>query len=398
MTIMNKNLIKNLIKISLVIMLLIGLTFSVYSENINKNNYTKNNLKISDNLRNKLDNNDNAKINVLVLTNKNNLNIKKDLINKKYSNLGIYDLTLTKKEINELLKNNNVTYIDENIKYHSLMLEKSEPFLTSFKNNKKYNNLTGKGIKVAVIDSGIDENNEFLKNNIIKSVDFSYDGTTTDFYGHGTHVAGIIKNVAPNIKLMNVKVLNINGEGTSSSVIAGIEYAYRNKADIISLSLGSDQIEQDYFMNIVLQKAIDSGTKVVVAAGNCGEGCISSPGNYEKVITVGAIDYKEDVAYFSSGYDYGTYKKPDIVAPGVDINSTVLSNLFEEYSGTSMATPHVTGIVALMLEKNKNMPQFQVKKILESTAIDKGEKGKDIRYGSGIPNFNLIFEMIKTKG
>ena len=414
---------KKIAIILLMIVFILGLSFSVYSEKpfrvskyeskysekpVKLNKDTNNNKtiiidkkidvensKISDNLKNKLSKNS-KKINILVLTKKNNLDVKKDSVNKKYSSLGIYDLTLTKEDIYKLSKNSDVVYIDENKKIHSLMLEKSRPFFSSFEKNKNKYGVTGKGIKVAVIDTGIDENNDFLKDSVIKSVDFSYDGSASDYFGHGTHVSGIIKSIAPDVKLINVKVLGSDGYGTTSSVIAGIEYATKNKADILTLSLGSDQIEQDYFMNIALQKAIDNGAKVIVAAGNCGEDCISSPGNFENAITVGAIDSRDNVAWFSSGYRYSKYTKPDIVAPGVDINSTVLDNSFEEYSGTSMATPHITGIVALMLENNKNMPQYQVKKILESTATDKGEPGKDTRYGSGVPNLILIFETLKN--
>ncbi|MEE9525367.1 MAG: S8 family peptidase [Candidatus Woesearchaeota archaeon] len=289
-------------------------------------------------------------------------------------------------------------YIDHE---YSVLLDESVPAMNA---DTAWNlGYDGTGIKVAVLDTGIDYTNDAFQDRVILSEVFTGEDHSIDMHGHGTHVAGIVAGngnyvgVAPDANLMNAKVLYDDGSGTSSSIIAGIEWAVANGADVISLSVGSPIGEQDDPVNLALQNAINSGIVVVVASGNYGpcsgksfEG-VASPGNYEEVISVGAVDESGSWACFSSGEDFGDYIKPDIVAPGVGIISYYKDGLYKSMSGTSMSTPHIAGVAALLLEEDSTLNHYSVKNLLESNAVDLGESGKDIKFGSGFVDIGILF-------
>ncbi|NJR16118.1 MAG: S8 family serine peptidase [Calothrix sp. CSU_2_0] len=274
---------------------------------------------------------------------------------------------------------------------------------------------TGEGIVVAVLDTGVDRNHEDLKNNIWKNskeiegngkdddgngyVDDVYgwnfdsnNNNTIDVAGHGTHVSGTIaaeKNdkgatgVAYNSKIMAVKVLDDSGSGSYDSIAKGIHYAVDNGAKVINMSLGGGSRNQ--VMEEALQYASSKGTIVVMAAGNSGSSSPIYPARYAKNtgIAVGAVDKNGEQASFSnrSGNDQLTY----VTAPGVSIYSTVPNNGYENYNGTSMASPHVAGVVALMLSANPNLSDSQVRQILADTS---GNSGQD-STPTPIPSFNF---------
>lgn len=220
---------------------------------------------------------------------------------------------------------------------------------------------TGNGIKIAVIDTGYAPHDD-LKNNIIGGRNFTTEdkGDTniyTDYNGHGSHCCGIIagnghiKGVAPNAKLLVLKVLEGNGNGNLQSVVDAVNYAVSQKVDIISMSLGCKQNITE--LHTAIKNAVDNNIVVVSAIGNDGDGKsetneIDYPSYYQEVISVGAIDNAKVNATFSN-----SNTNCDLVAPGVNIISTGLNNGFIEMSGTSMACPHVTGAVALLIEKFK---------------------------------------------
>lgn len=227
----------------------------------------------------------------------------------------------------------------------------------------------GEGITIAVIDSGCDINHESLKNNIVGVRNFtSEDGKdpniVIDRVGHGTHVTGtIVANgnnntilgVAPSANIYVLKAIDRTGSGKLSWVINAIYYAIEKKVDIISMSLGmpgnSDKLER------AVKEAIKQNILVVCAAGNDGDGNAndfeySYPAAYVDVISVGAVDKKRNPASFSNSNPV-----IDVVAPGVDIVSTFPNNQFASLSGTSMATPHVSGSLALL--KNWSRKEFQ---------------------------------------
>lgn len=222
--------------------------------------------------------------------------------------------------------------------------------------------ITGKNVKIAVIDSGCDTDHKDLKNRIIGGRNFTTEDNGNinkyeDYNGHGTHVCGTIAasnnnygvtGVAPDAQLLILKALDKNGSGSMKSIIDAINFAISQKVDIISMSLGtSKDIPQ---LHQVIKKAVDSNILVVCAAGNEGDGLVSTdefsyPGAYNEVINVGAVDFLRSAARFSD-----SNKEVDLVAPGVNIVSTFLNGKYETLSGTSMATPHVTGFLALLIE------------------------------------------------
>jgi len=244
----------------------------------------------------------------------------------------------------------------------------------------------GSGIRIAILDTGINSSHgDFYFENgsskIIYSIDLTDDGTPEDLHGHGTHVASIaagtgretgLVGVAPGALLMNIKVLNQYGEGYDSWIIEGIEEAVNNGADVISMSLGGWSTDGSDPLSLACDAAVEKGVIVVVAAGNEGdEGyyTINAPGSARKAITVGATDKSDQIAFFSSrGPTLDFRIKPDVVAPGVDINAANYMGGSIAHSGTSMATPHVSGVAALLKQARDFDPET-TKNAIASTAI-----------------------------
>ncbi len=210
----------------------------------------------------------------------------------------------------------------------------------------------GAGVRVAVIDTGIDSTHVQLQG----KVDGGYNAITDcsrrecwqDDNGHGTHVSGTIAatrngrgvvGVAPKARLYAVKVLDADGSGSLSDVIKGIIWAANNGMNVANMSLGSPMPSET--MQRALRYAKARGVIVVAAAGNTG-GSVGYPGAYPEVICVAASDANDNIAAFSSRGD-----EVKFIAPGVDIVSSQMGGDYVSFSGTSMATPHVTGLAAL---------------------------------------------------
>ncbi|MDF5720177.1 MAG: S8 family serine peptidase [Rhizonema sp. PD37] len=258
---------------------------------------------------------------------------------------------------------------------------------------------TGKGITVAVLDSGVDYNHADLKDNIWTNPkeisgngkDDDGDGYIDDVYGwnfvdnnnnvldtnsHGTLVSGTIAGenngfgvtgVAYDAKILPVKVLNNDGLGSYNSIADGIYYAVNHGANVINLSLGGDSGND--FLRYAIQYASSKGVIVVMAAGNESASTPDYPARYAKNwgIAVGAVDNNKNITDFSNyaGSDPIDY----VTAPGVNVYSTSPGNNYTFYSGTSTATPFISGIVALMLSANPSLTPTQVRDILTSSAI-----------------------------
>ncbi len=252
---------------------------------------------------------------------------------------------------------------------------------------------TGQGVVVAVLDTGVDYNDTQLKNNIWTNpnndaaqgyandihgwnfVDNNNNTLDTSQIGHGTHVSGIIAGenngtgitgVAYNAKIMPVKVLDNSGSGTDSTITEGIDYAVNHGANVINLSLGGAY--PDSALESAIQYASSKKVVVVMAAGNDSANTPDYPASYAKNwgLAVGAVDHNNQIANFSNLA--GSNRLDYVTAPGVNISSTIPGNQYATYSGTSMATPFVAGVVALMLSANHNLTDSQVRQIVTQTA------------------------------
>ena len=272
--------------------------------------------------------------------------------------------------------------------------------------------ITGHGVTVAVIDTGLDYNHPDLKDNFVDGYDFvNNDNDPMDDNGHGTHCAGIIAGtgmasdfkfvgVAPNTELYAYKVMDNEGNGYTSWFIEGMERAvdpngdgnFSDHVDVISISAGDSSGHPDDAISIAANNAVDLGVVVVAAAGNDGPSydTISSPGCAKRVICVGATDKNDEVASFSSrGSDYAEIIKPDVVAPGTDIVSAWPGRSYCSLRGTSMACPHVTGVVALTLQMHPDWTPDEIKTALRNTAVDLGYNLTTQGYGQ-IDALNIV--------
>ena len=257
-------------------------------------------------------------------------------------------------------------------------------------------NINGTGVNVSIIDTGINYSHPDLASNYIGGYDFvNNDTDPMDDDGHGTHVAGTVAGtgvdgtktgVAPGSKLFGVKVLNAYGNGSYSDVIDGVQWSIDNGADIVSLSLGGPHNSS---MTTMVNNAIAAGVLPVIAAGNSGSNAstIECPGDEFYATTVGSTDSSDTIAPSSSRGPVtlmgDTYIKPDVTAPGVNIMSTSYLGGYATESGTSMATPHVSGAAALILQAYPDMTPLDVRQLLEDTAVDLDTAGKNNTYGSG---------------
>lgn len=251
----------------------------------------------------------------------------------------------------------------------------------------------GKGITVAILDTGCDLTHPDLKDQIIGGRNFTNDDNGDpdvykDYNGHGTHVAGTIAaiqnnngvvGVAPEAKLLIIKVLDKKGSGQYEWIINGINYAIEQKADIISMSLGGPVDVPE--LHKAIQTAVQHNILVVCAAGNEGDGNDSTdefayPGSYNEVISVGAVDLNRNSSRFSNSNN-----EVDLVAPGEKILSTYLNGTYATLSGTSMATPHVSGAMALIkvlanssFERNLTEPELYAQLIKRTVPLGNSPK------------------------
>ena len=250
--------------------------------------------------------------------------------------------------------------------------------------------LTGKGVTVAVLDTGVDLSHPDLAQRVSVTKSFIDGEDIADRNGHGTHVTSTVggsgaastgqeKGVAPDATLAVGKVLSDQGSGSESQIIAGMEWAARDvHAKVVSMSLGSTEPSDgtDPMAQAVNSLSSETGALFVIAAGNTGTpSSIGSPGAADSALTVGAVDANDQAAYFTSaGPRHGDNAlKPDLSAPGVDIlaaRSQLVdgSGYYTSMSGTSMATPHVAGVAALLAQEHPDWTGAEIKDALMSTS------------------------------
>ncbi len=351
-------------------------------------------------------------------------------IQYRYQIIPGFACLLKKEQILKLAKEEAVSHIEYDAPVYAFLGTASSWFgVTKARNDfgvegdrdGNVNSYSSNDIVITILDTGIDIGHYDLDGGkVIGWKDFINNRTTPyDDNGHGTHCASIAagegqanstyKGVAYGAALVGVKVLNAYGSGSISTIIAGIDWVVQNKntynIKILSISLGTTGSSngQDA-LSLACNNAVDNGIVTVVAAGNSGPAryTIGSPAAAEKVITVGAMaDCGEKgfyLARFSSrGPTADGRIKPDICSPGVNITAAKKGtrNKYITYSGTSMATPFIAGVTALMLDANPNLTPTQIKNILSSTSQDWGPTDKDIDYGFGRLQ---AYEAIKVAG
>ncbi|WP_153520662.1 S8 family peptidase, partial [Streptomyces jumonjinensis] len=270
-------------------------------------------------------------------------------------------------------------------------------------------NYKGEGVKIAVLDTGVDDTHPDLVGQVLAAENFTSSPDTKDRYGHGTHVAstaagtgaksgGTHTGVAPEAKVLSAKVLDDTGSGDESGIIAGIDWAVAQDADIVNLSLGGTDFPGDDPLEAHVNKvSAEKGTLFAISSGNSGPGArtVGSPGSAEAALTVGAVDGKDKLADFSSrGPRVGDGGlKPDVTAPGVDITAAAAPGSVIEQevgqkpagyltiSGTSMAAPHAAGAAALLKERYPEWSGAELKGALTASTIDGGYTA--FQQGSG---------------
>lgn len=266
----------------------------------------------------------------------------------------------------------------------------------------------GENVVVAVLDTGVDMNHPDLKNNIIGGRNFTPEGNYKDYTdrnGHGTHCAGTIAasgeilGVAPDAKLLICKVLDRHGSGNYWSIIEGIRYATKwkgpngEKVRIISMSLGGS--ENDSKLEEAILEAAARGILIVVASGNEGDNNEetyedqSYPSMYNECITVAACNEEKKLAAFSNNH-----KQVDVIAAGVQVLSTYPQSKYAKLSGTSMATPHVSGMLALLInlgEKRfkRELTESELYALLTKCCCSLGYQAST--EGHGLPTLTRFF-------
>lgn len=254
----------------------------------------------------------------------------------------------------------------------------------------------GAGVRVAVLDTGCDLVHSEFEGAIRAHANFTDAPDVSDNQGHGTHVAGTIGarendkgvlGVAPDCELLIGKVLGDDGSGYGEWIAAGIDWAVQNGAHLISMSLGSAFEDREITGAIV--RAVKSGVWCICAAGNDGRpNSVNWPAKHPAAIAVGATDDRGRVAEFSS-----RGKQVDVAAPGVNILSAWPGGKFARISGTSMATPFVTGCIALALSDDVALDSVaDLRTLFERTSEDVGDPGHDSDYGWGLINPDTMLD------
>ncbi|MGZ9932581.1 S8 family serine peptidase [Streptomyces sp. NC-S4] len=260
--------------------------------------------------------------------------------------------------------------------------------------------MTGRGVKVAVLDTGVATEHPDLIGCIEETASFVPGQAAEDGHGHGTHCIGTVAGpaspqqgprygVACDARILAGKVLANDGFGPDGGILAGIEWAIARGAKVISLSLGARVLTGEIFpqtYEILAARALEMGTVIVAAAGNSSRrpGLVSPverPANCPSILAVGSLDRAMRMAHSSCGGINGQGGEVNIAAPGVSVRSAAPGGGYATMSGTSMATPHVAGVLALLAEANPNASAADLKATLMSSALPLTHPVRDVGAG-----------------
>lgn len=299
----------------------------------------------------------------------------------------------TKTALQKLEKDKNVEYAvcDRVVSIFDIESREGAEIIQSDR-YKNYLVQNGKNerVTVAVIDTGVDSEHLFLKDRMLSGYN-AYDKNTDtkDVNGHGTHVSGIIvDNTGENVKIMPVKSMQDDGNGTDLAIKLGIEYAVKNGADVINMSLGGACSDENCQLRSAVSAAVKSGVTVVVAAGNDAVDTENvCPAGIKECITVASATES-----FNSASTFSNFGEAvDLSAPGENIISCKPGGDYVAASGTSMATPFVAAAAAMLLTDNPEITPAEVESTLISYCADMLIKGWDKYSGNGLINFGIFF-------
>lgn len=365
---------KKLLTIGLVVVLLVGLFIPTYAEKPEKQQYLV-----------QFD----GKVNHGVL---NAFGVSEGEILHTYQMLPVVLMELTENQAKGLANNPKVKAIEPNAEAYALAqtVPWGVPHVQGTQSHQA--GYTGQGVKVAILDTGIDKSHPDLSSNVKGGYSVFTDAANSnpynDVHGHGTHVAGTVAALNNNIgvigvaydaELYAVKVLDNYGSGSYAGIAQGIEWAVNNGAQIINMSLGGSS--SSTILENMCNQAYNSGVLLVAAAGNSGRydgkgDTVGYPAKYDSVMAVAAIDSSNTRASFSS-----TGPAVEIAAPGVSIHSTVPGGQYAYYNGTSMASPHVAGAAALVWGAKPQLTNVQLRNLLNNTATYLGNPD---HFGNGL--------------
>ncbi|TMW71279.1 peptidase S8 [Alteribacter natronophilus] len=315
--------------------------------------------------------------------------VDEENVKHEFDLLPVYQLSLTENQAKGLENHPQIKYVEADAEVKKSQTTPYGVSQVQAPDVHQYGYF-GQGVRVAILDTGIDSSHQDLNVHGGHSV-FSNWPESNPYYdgdGHGTHVAGTVAalnnsygvlGVAPQARLYAVKVLDSNGGGSYSGIAQGIEWSINNGMDIINMSLGGTA--HSSILQAYSDYAYNQGLLVIAAAGNSGNAAgtgdsVNYPARYSSVMAVAAVDWNNNRASFSS-----TGPAVEISAPGVSIQSTYPGNQYVSLNGTSMASPHVAGVAALLWHYQPGYSNAQIRNVLNQSAQPLGNSN---HYGNGL--------------
>ncbi|MGG0775124.1 S8 family serine peptidase [Bacillus rugosus] len=321
-------------------------------------------------------------------------------VEQQYKHLPAVAVTADQETVKELKQDPDILYVENNVSFTAAGntdfkvlsdgTDTSDNFeqwnLEPIQGKQAWKaGLTGKNVKIAVIDSGISPHDDLSIAGGYSAV--SYTSSYKDDNGHGTHVAGIIgakhngygiDGIAPEAQVYAVKALDQNGSGDLQGLLQGIDWSITHGMDIINMSLGTTSDSK--ILHDAVDKAYEQGVLLVAASGNDGNGKpVNYPAAYSSVVAVSATNEKNQLASFSTTGD-----EVEFSAPGTNITSTYLHQYYATGSGTSQATPHAAAMFALLKQRDPAETNVQLRADMQKHIVDLGTAGRDLQFGYGL--------------